>query len=189
MSKAIQVNFTPKNEKIEINRKNNIATVSSLEIAKKFKKEHWNVLRDIREIILQVEENFSQINFEGTSYKDKQGKLRPCYNITRDGFTLLAMGFTGKEAMQWKVRFIEAFNALEQHYRATQQAKVALPSPKVEDTLTSTLKALNYTAKGVSINDAAKIFNIPRSTLGGRIRRVKHALLPILVKQIANTIN
>lgn len=187
MDNAIQINF---DDRIEVNNKNNVATVSSLEVAKRFNKEHSKVLRDIKSIIETVGQDFSKANFGLAKYRDKQNKPRPCYNITRDGFTLLAMGFTGKEAMQWKVRFIEAFNALEQHYRATQQVKVALSTPKQgHDTLTTTLKALNYSQKGVGITDIAKAVGVPRQTLQGRINRVKHALLPILVKQIASNIN
>lgn len=46
-------------------------------------------------------------------FTDEQGKLRPMYQLSRDGFTLVAMGFTGKKALDWKVRYIEAFNAME----------------------------------------------------------------------------
>ncbi|HFD80029.1 MAG TPA: hypothetical protein ENK05_06510 [Gammaproteobacteria bacterium] len=55
---------------------------------------------------------FGRRNFKRVSYLDTQGKSRPMYEMTKDGFTLLAMGFTGNKAIAWKVRYIEAFNAM-----------------------------------------------------------------------------
>jgi phage regulator Rha-like protein len=46
-------------------------------------------------------------------YRDSSGKLNRQYLLTRDGFTLLVMGFTGQKALQWKLKYIEAFNAME----------------------------------------------------------------------------
>ncbi|WP_051677197.1 Rha family transcriptional regulator [Maridesulfovibrio frigidus] len=86
--------------------------VSSLTIAEHFGKRHDNVLRTIEN--LEVPQDFTALNFEVSEYVDRTGRKLPAYNITRDGFTLLVMGFTGKKAMQWKIRYIEAFNAMEQ---------------------------------------------------------------------------
>ena len=84
--------------------------VSSLEIAKRFEKRHDNVLRDVRELVDQCDNEFSRLNFEEIEYKDSYGRSQPMYEITRDGFSLLAMGFTGEKALKWKVKFIEAFS-------------------------------------------------------------------------------
>lgn len=84
---------------------------TSLNVAEVFGKQHLSVMRAIRS--LDVPEDFSQCNFASASYIDAQGKPRPMYNLTRDGFTLLAMGFTGKAAMQFKLAYIEAFNRME----------------------------------------------------------------------------
>lgn len=95
---------------------------TSLEIAKRFGKNHKNVLRAIENIGRTAE--FSRLNFEPRDYIDDRGKVQPCFNITRDGFSFLAMGFTGKYAAQWKESFIAAFNLMEQKLRliATQKA-------------------------------------------------------------------
>lgn len=85
--------------------------VSSRDVARVFEKDHSKVLRDIRE--LACSEAFSQANFGLASYNDEQGKSRPEYMITRDGFTMLAMGFTGSRAMAFKERYIAAFNRME----------------------------------------------------------------------------
>lgn len=61
-------------------------------------------------------------------YKDAKGESRPAYNLTRDGFTILVMGFTGKAAMKWKIRYIEAFNAMEQKLLEPQQLPADTPA-------------------------------------------------------------
>lgn len=91
------------------------AVTTSLKIAEVFGKEHKDVLRTIREMGLP--ENFSQRNFAPAEYLDAQDKKRPMYQVTRDGFTLLAMGFTGKKAMEFKIAYIEAFNSMENQLR------------------------------------------------------------------------
>lgn len=87
---------------------------SSLDVAKVFGKEHKNILRDIENLLQDIPEDWGLLNFELTSYVHPQnGETYPMYNLTRDAFTLLAMGFTGKKAMQFKIAYIEAFNAME----------------------------------------------------------------------------
>ncbi len=89
-------------------------TVSSLDVAKHFEKQHKHVLDAIQKIIDESTENFTEPNFRLSGYEDSTGRKLPAYNLTRDGFSLLAMGFTGKKALQWKIRYIEAFNAMEE---------------------------------------------------------------------------
>lgn len=84
---------------------------TSLKISEKFCKEHAHVLRDIRD--MECSDTFRGSNFGLSSYKSSQGKTLPMYEVTRDGFTLLAMGYTGKEAMKFKEDYINAFNAME----------------------------------------------------------------------------
>ena len=105
------------------------ATVSSLVVAKRFGKRHDTVLKAIRN--LGCPEEFGLRNFAESSYINEQKKTQPCYQITRDGFALLAMGFTGPEAMKWKVAFIDAFNQLEQAHleRLQQQAEFVAELP------------------------------------------------------------
>ena len=84
---------------------------TSLKIAEKFGKEHAHVLRDIRD--MECSDTFRESNFGLSSYKSAQGKILPMYEVTKDGFTILAMGYTGKEAMKFKEDYINAFNAME----------------------------------------------------------------------------
>lgn len=92
--------------------KDNKAVVSSRKIAEVFEKEHKNVMQAIT--MLDCEKEFSRLNFQPSTYISDRGKEYPEYLLTRDGFTLLAMGFTGKKAMEFKVKYIAAFNAMEE---------------------------------------------------------------------------
>lgn len=94
---------------------NDQAVTSSLLIAEKFGKSHDNVLRDIRNLIQGgVLKNDETPMFEEATYINEQNKQAyPMFLMNRDGFTLLAMGFTGKKAMQFKLEYIKAFNKME----------------------------------------------------------------------------
>jgi Rha family phage regulatory protein len=95
-----------------VSGKNNEPMVSSREVAAKFGKEHRRVLQSLREqVIPLVSEPFGLHNFVQSTYQADNGKLEPEILLTKDGFLILAMGFTGSEAMQWKELFIDAFNA------------------------------------------------------------------------------
>ena len=99
-----------KNE-LMIFEKNDQAVVSSRIIAEKFNKEHKNVLQTIHN--LMAENQAVRSFFYKTHYKSDRGRTYPEYLVNRDGFALLAMGFTGKDALEWKLRYIEAFNTME----------------------------------------------------------------------------
>lgn len=95
-----------------VDTKNNKAVTTSLKIAEVFGKEHKNVVRDIEN--LEIPESFNRLNFEQIFYKDSYNRKQKAYQITKDGFTLLAMGYTGRKAMEFKIKYIEAFNRMEQ---------------------------------------------------------------------------
>lgn len=90
------------------------AVTDSLIVAEYFQKRHDRVLRAIENLIEGLPKNGVVKLFENTVYKDAKGEYRKKYLMTRDGFSLLAMGFTGKKALQWKLKYIEAFNKMEQ---------------------------------------------------------------------------
>lgn len=87
--------------------------VSSLKVAEVFSKRHDNVVRVIHGLACDMPIEFAHLNFEAANYMDSQGKSRVHYLLTRDAFSLVAMGFTGREATLWKIRYIEAFNKME----------------------------------------------------------------------------
>ena len=92
---------------------------SSRDIAEHFGKRHDHVLRDIDAIKEDVP-NFGEMFFSVT-VPDSYGRPQRAYAMNRDGFTLLAMGFTGKEALEWKLRYIEAFNQMEADLKSQQK--------------------------------------------------------------------
>lgn len=118
-------------EKIIITSAHETPTTTSLNVAKVFDKRHDHVIRDIENLIsskLRNEtDNNSQIDspnlgalknwfFEST-YINSRGKVYKCYEMTKDGFVLLAMGFTGEKALALKITYIEQFNAMEKELK------------------------------------------------------------------------
>nr|DAE53205.1 MAG TPA: regulatory protein [Caudoviricetes sp.] len=100
---------------VEIKRinKEEVTVVTSLDVAETFGKEHKNVLADIRNIQNDISTaEISALFFESV-YKASNGKNNPLYYMTRDGFTLLVMGYTGEKAMRFKLAYIKQFNAME----------------------------------------------------------------------------
>lgn len=93
---------------------------SSRQIAENFEKRHDHVMRDIDAIKKDVP-NFGEMFFETTA-PDSYGREQRAYLMNRDGFTLLAMGFTGKAALEWKLKYIAAFNEMEK--KLTEQPQL-----------------------------------------------------------------
>ncbi|EIB04939.1 TPA: Rha family transcriptional regulator [Campylobacter coli] len=110
------------NQEVIFENKDEQVFCTSLDVAKVFGKQHKNVLRDIENILNDLREigtsndllNF-ELSFKVHKIQGFKGRERkyPYYNLTRDGFSLLAMGFTGKKALQFKIAFINAFNEME----------------------------------------------------------------------------
>ncbi|MCC5427830.1 MULTISPECIES: Rha family transcriptional regulator [Clostridium] len=104
-------------EKVSLSIQNGQPVVTSRQITDDFGKEHSKVIRSIETII---ESNSSQNwlqYFIPSEYKDNSGKSNKEYLLTRNGFSLLVMGFTGAKALQWKLKYIEAFNKMEDALR------------------------------------------------------------------------
>lgn len=119
--------------------KDNQPLTNSLLVAETFGKEHRNVLRDIKNLIEGgVLKNEQTPMFEETTYMSEQNKqIYPLYVMNQDGFTLLAMGFNGKKAMEFKLKYIEAFNAMK---KQIEQSKPSVPQNYLE-ALKSLVKA------------------------------------------------
>ena len=131
-----------------VSEKNGQATTTSRKVAKTFEKRHDHVLRDVENILqnsfLKFEESnseisfpkfgepnliteFSRLNFELSNYKSR-GKTYPEYTMTKDGFTLLVMGYSGEKAMRFKVEYIQKFNEMAEFIRSLQTAKLEFPA-------------------------------------------------------------
>lgn len=100
-------------------------TTTSLDVAAHFGKRHDTVLRAVR--ILDSSPEFNARNFAEVEYQDAKGERRPQFRMTRDGFTFLCMGFTGKEAAKWKETYICAFNQLERQVRSQGMPEIYYP--------------------------------------------------------------
>jgi Rha family phage regulatory protein len=117
-------------------------TSSSL-VAQKFGKQHKDVLEAVR----RLAENSADVPSIGVmfceaSLPDAYGRMQPVFIMNRDGFSLLVMGFTGKDALKFKVDFIEAFNIMEQQLKEAQKPL-------------STLDLLELAVKGMRENQQA----------------------------------
>ena len=99
------------NNQVDITTYNGSLVVSSRRVADNFGKQHKHVLEAIENI--KAENSALMDMFYETSYKAGTGKSYKEYLMNRDGFSLLVMGFTGKEAMEWKIKYINAFNEME----------------------------------------------------------------------------
>lgn len=108
----------------ELNGKQ-IPAVTSLQVAEIFGKQHAHVLRDIAQILTQVPENFIESNFGCVEYPVKRGfgtEMTKAYLLSKDGFILLTMGYTGEKAMKFKVDYINRFNEMEEQLRSGSPA-------------------------------------------------------------------
>ena len=124
------------------------AVVSSRDIARVFEKEHRRVLQDIR-TIAENDPVWGLHNFVQSYYTNEQNKSQPEYLITRDGFTLLVMGYTGERAMRFKKAYIAAFNEMESRFapRNYKEALLALvAAEEKKEALEAQNKVLQLTA-------------------------------------------
>ena len=128
---------------IILSTQNGEPVASSRQIAESFGKEHKHVLESIKSI--SAENSALTHMFFPTTYTAGTGKAYPMYLMNRDGFTLLAMGFTGKAALEWKLKYIAAFNAMEKQ----------LAQPQIQ--AGNSLQALNLLVK--SLNEQQDAMN------------------------------
>lgn len=113
-------------------------TASTKIISDTFGIPHKNVLSKVRNIMQQAESHglkFSHENFMESTYKTERGKTYKHVVMTRDGFSLLAMGLTGRKAMEWKIKYIEAFNEMEKGILSvdTEMKKLSREGDKIKD--------------------------------------------------------
>ena len=108
---------------IILSTQNGEPVASSRQIAENFEKRHDHVMRDIDAIKKDVP-NFGEMFFE-TETPDSYGRPQRTYLMNRDGFSLLVMGFTGKAALEWKLKYIQAFNEMEKKLATPQMPKLS----------------------------------------------------------------
>lgn len=153
------------------------AVTTSLLVAEKFNKRHKNVLRDIEK--MECSDSFTRLNFEPSEYQDSTGRTLPMYLITRDGFTFLAMGFTGKEAATWKEKFISAFNKMEKqltlrHNAEWQQSR--LEGKAVRRELTDDLQRFVQYATAQGSSSAVRYYTAVSSMINRSLGFINEAV-------------
>lgn len=132
------------------------ARVDSLFVAEFFEKNHKEVLRDIRKITASnsgLSDEFTERNFAPSTYKDSTGRKLPCYCMARDGFTMLAMGYTGQKAMKFKEMYIRRFNEMEGFIKTLVSARQEFPL------LTANIKLLHDNPKPYHFSNECDMLN------------------------------
>ena len=149
------------------------ARVDSRFVAEAFGKRHDNVLRDISKITAPksgLSDEFTALNFEVSHYKDSTGRKLTSYLMTRDGFTMLVMGYTGKKAMKFKEEYIKRFNQMEQFIRTLVNARKEFPL------LTENVKLLHENPKPYHFSNECDMLNRIVIGMSAKQYREKHGI-------------
>lgn len=134
------------NELINIMEKDGQLVVSSRQVAENFEKQHKDVLESICKLISQMSSAENSANlFIQSEYADKYGRMQKEYLMTRDGFSLLVMGFTGNKALEWKLKYIEAFNHMEAELNSPE--RIMARALKIAEETTNRLRIDNSRLK------------------------------------------
>lgn len=142
---------------------------NSVLVSKVFDKQHKNVLKSIRNLAAQ---NLAAKNwFFETSYVDARGQKQPMFVMTRDGFSLLAMGLTGEKALQFKVAFIEQFNAMEHIIREVR------PAPAIPQTFAEALRLAASQAEQIEQQQKQIEADKPRVLFSQAVETAKQSVL------------
>ncbi|MEA5087290.1 Rha family transcriptional regulator [Solidesulfovibrio sp.] len=149
--------------------------VRSVDVARHFGLKHKNVLQDIKNLTAKVPESFNGLNFQPVTYRDEKGEERPCYLLTRDAFTLLVMGWNSARAIEWKLRYIQAFNALEAAALENARAEAVAAGARAAmafsgERLDRIGRAVAYRRKGLSCRDIAKLLDTCTATASQDLR-------------------
>lgn len=151
------------------------ARANSLIVAKMFGKQHKHVLDSLQKITQPkngLSDEFIKMNFVKGFYTDSTGRKLPCYNMTRDGFTLLVMGFTGAKAMKFKEAYIKRFNEMEKlifnvvtvrkdYPMLTEAVKMAHDEPKPYH-FSNEADLINKIITGYTAKKFRELHNIPK---------------------------
>ncbi len=144
-----------------------IVTTLSTDVAAVFGKQHKNVIRDIENIVANLSES-RRLNFELCFENNALANGKPIkrYRLTRDGFMILAMGFTGEKAMEFKWQYIDAFNAMEKKLReGGERSATITPAEQLQIQQAVARRAKTSSANYQTIYRAIKVrFQIPRYT-------------------------
>lgn len=141
---------------------------TSRAVAERFGKQHKDVLKAIKKLLVEAPDPaFNRRNFAPIAYLDDKGRSQPEYRLTHNGFAILAMGFTGRDALAWKIALLEAFDALEAELIAhTSRFAHALDQvrPCLRPVVEATERGLNRTAIAGPLGKSARAITYHRRT-------------------------
>lgn len=140
---------------------NNQAVTSSRQVAEKFGKQHKNVLASIREILVAEK---SATKFYSETTFEYRGQKFPMYLMNRDGFSLLVMGFSGKEAIEWKIKYINAFNEMENRLKGDPMKQLDIMEKQIAIMRQYGQQLMEHSGQIVSLNNAV---NEVKNTIKG----------------------
>ena len=126
---------------------NDQVLTTSLKVAEVFEKEHKHVLDAVRKLFTAENSAVKQM-FQESTYLNERNQSQPMFVMNRDGFTLLAMSFNGKKALDFKIAYIDAFNKMEAELK---DKKPALPDLDLK------VRFIEWSAKFLGVNDAGKL--------------------------------
>lgn len=126
---------------------NDQVLTTSLKVAEVFEKEHKHVLDAVRKLFTAENSAVKQM-FQESTYLNERNQSQPMFVMNRDGFTLLAMSFNGKKALEFKIAYINAFNAMEAELKSQ---KPALPDLDLK------VRFIEWSASFLGVNDAGKL--------------------------------
>ena len=148
---------------VQISKQTGKVVTTSLKVAEVFEISHDNVLQAIRN--LECSREFVALNFQANTYKDRFNRSHPMYEMTRDGFTFLAMGFTGKKAAQFKEDYIKAFNMMEEELKKRN----TIPSSPAEILVQAANQLLEHERKIKALEEQQNILNTRMNGFDGII--------------------
>lgn len=154
--------------------------VDSRFVADAFEKRHCDVLRDIKNILDTESEKVAEFNlrnFAEIKYKDSKGRSYPCYAMTKEGFSMLVMGWTGDKAMEFKVAYINRFKELEAQRDTLVHARTDFPQ------LTGIVKALHENPKSYHYANECNLVNKIAIGMTAKEYKIKHNI-PLETKSI-----
>lgn len=171
----------------------NDAVTTSLRVAEVFEKRHNNVLKAIENLVVDLLKN--EPMFWLANYQDSYGRNQKLYRMNRDGFSLLVMGFTGKKALEWKLKYIHAFNEmekllLEKQSDAWREARIAGKLTRKSET--DVIKELVEYAKAQGSEHADMLYltysKLANNTAGIRKRDLSNAKQLNTLDEVENMI-
>ncbi|MFR6473462.1 MAG: Rha family transcriptional regulator [Turicibacter sanguinis] len=164
---------------INIENKDGVAVVSSRVIAYDFDKQHKHVLESIDNLIKAMggAEKLADLYIESKYQHPQNKQWYKEYLLTRDGFSLLVMGFTGKEALHWKLQYIEAFNKMEMQIKQQQKNPYSHPSKEFQALIMHDEKIMKLERRVEDIEDNAYLSPSEYGMVGQKVNNKIHAIV------------